>query len=213
MSEKRYMPLQPSYIHDQLFQTGYNKMIDIKEGNILVTEDGKRYLVVRANVAIINPDVLTTIKQEWELRYVDMADHTVCGKPTKVTKIYNSVDDLIAEKDPVWERKQWINMTEVEDKILCALDADHFKYIVRGPNGALYLFRSTPIRNTYTGGCGFIVPNNVMSHRVDFCMFNRWFRFIKSHKCYSIKDLQEGTLTEVELESEYKKGDDKYGNY
>ena len=214
--EKKYIPLEPRYIKDQRYETGYSKMIDYKEGNVVITEDQKRYLVVRQNVVIKNPDILYTeeLTPKWELFYVDIENHhTVCGKPNNITKIYNSINDLITGCDPIYERTQWVRMTQVEDNILYGLNTEVFKYIGRGTDGSLYLFKSKPIKNTNTTGTGFIIENNMMHQRVDFYMYNNWFRFIKKHKCYNLKDLQEGILTEVELKQEHKDKDTKYNNY
>lgn len=211
MSNEKYTPKQPSYM-DPIYYQGYNKMIEYKEGNVLITEDRSQYLVTKQAVAMgIDEDGNST--EFYNLKYINIDDYTMRNKPDNITKVYNTINDLIAGNDPIWERTKWIRMSEVEAKILEGITVSNHPYIARGTNGALYLFRSKPIRNTFTLGTGFIVEYNNMSHRVSFCMFNRLFKFIKNHQCYKVEDLQNGILKEVELESDNKGKDEEYDNY
>ena len=89
--------------------------------------------------------------------------------------------------------KVYINESD-DEQVKKALFASSFKIDYRPFNADYYLqeginlIEGININVIFTpghsrGGVTFIIENNMMHQRVDFYMYNNWFRFIKKHKC------------------------------
>lgn len=174
------------------------KKEDLKYGNVIELNDGKRFLYTfhydlgEYRGSFVRLDYVSSISKE--ARFLDelKADmifiHYEKGHE-KIVKIY---EDYTC-KEVLWERKEIVvpEINELEKKILGALPFKYDQwYIARDKNGNLFIYKSKPIK------CLMGYKTDTIDGCEPFTIYNSYFNYIKfgDEHIFRICDLYRGKV-------------------
>ena len=156
------------------------KKSDLKNGNVVETRTGDRYLLVSSCGHIIYVDL-----NKCECNYfgIEIFNSNYVFQPLNIMKVYADYTC----KELIWERKEpkeKPKLTEDEKVILRNIDKD-YKYIARDKCGTICVFIDKPHKSGLGWGGNFFEV---------LVLFSHLFQFIKweDEEPYSIEELLKG---------------------
>lgn len=154
------------------------KQSDLKYGNVIETNDGKRFLYICCLNEYKSQFVLLNHVSDFVSVYLNTKE------PVAIIKVY---EDYTCERI-IWEKKTKPRLTEVERTLLINLDK-RYKYLARDQKGnCLYAYKKRPEKSE-SGDKWSCDGSNIVFYSLEG--FNHLFEFIKweDEEPYSINEL------------------------
>lgn len=158
------------------------KQSDLKYGNVIETNDGKRFLYIYVE----DKSKFVLLNQVSDF----MSSYLNTKEPVDVVKVYA---DYKCDK-VIWKKKKMRKLTNAEKTILESIDSD-YKFICRdGRDNTLYAYKDKPEKDMEKGRWYISYMSSSVFDMYSLSAFNHMFDFItwEDSTAWTVEELLKG---------------------